>query len=260
MEHSRHISRHSCNGLPPVEMPQVIDWRRGWDSNPRYGLSPYNGLANRRLQPLGHPSAGAPFYAGAGAAVNRSGRQHGGRPRAMPRALPASPSSALMTPLAGLEISPPGRHCKAGRHPGSFEGCQDTAGRFGMPIAVNVGPMHATPHMPTEVGDEVTDSAGWPDADSRTPGDWAPGPRAASAAMRTERPDDRRPRLDWDGAGMMSKGAGALPLAGYCHRSRRNPWFSLQARGRAATFRLLRAHGRAAHSQPQAAEGAMSSR
>src|SRR6516164_9966158 len=31
-------------------------WRRGWDSNPRYGLSPYNGLANRRLQPLGHPS------------------------------------------------------------------------------------------------------------------------------------------------------------------------------------------------------------
>ena len=32
------------------------DWRRGWDSNPRYGLSPYNGLANRRLQPLGHPS------------------------------------------------------------------------------------------------------------------------------------------------------------------------------------------------------------
>jgi hypothetical protein len=35
-------------------------WRRGWDSNPRYGLSPYNGLANRRLQPLGHPSAGCP--------------------------------------------------------------------------------------------------------------------------------------------------------------------------------------------------------
>lgn len=34
-------------------------WRRGWDSNPRYGLSPYNGLANRRLQPLGHPSTGA---------------------------------------------------------------------------------------------------------------------------------------------------------------------------------------------------------
>ena len=56
MEHSRHISRHSSNGLSPVEMPQVIDWRREGDSNPRYGLSPYNGLANRRLQPLGHPS------------------------------------------------------------------------------------------------------------------------------------------------------------------------------------------------------------
>ena len=36
----------------------IDSWRRGWDSNPRYGLSPYNGLANRRLQPLGHPSAG----------------------------------------------------------------------------------------------------------------------------------------------------------------------------------------------------------
>jgi hypothetical protein len=31
-------------------------WRREGDSNPRYGSSPYNGLANRRLQPLGHPS------------------------------------------------------------------------------------------------------------------------------------------------------------------------------------------------------------
>ena len=33
-----------------------VKWRRGWDSNPRYGCYPYNGLANRRLQPLGHPS------------------------------------------------------------------------------------------------------------------------------------------------------------------------------------------------------------
>ena len=41
------------------ECPEWRDWRRGWDSNPRYGLSPYNGLANRRLQPLGHPSAKA---------------------------------------------------------------------------------------------------------------------------------------------------------------------------------------------------------
>ena len=34
----------------------VLKWRRGWDSNPRYALTAYNGLANRRLQPLGHPS------------------------------------------------------------------------------------------------------------------------------------------------------------------------------------------------------------
>src|SRR5262249_35678111 len=42
-------------GAPGVR-GSVLKWRRGWDSNPRYGLSPYNGLANRRLQPLGHPS------------------------------------------------------------------------------------------------------------------------------------------------------------------------------------------------------------
>jgi hypothetical protein len=33
-------------------------WRRRRDSNPRYALRAYNGLANRRLQPLGHISAG----------------------------------------------------------------------------------------------------------------------------------------------------------------------------------------------------------
>ncbi len=33
------------------------NWRRGGDSNPRYGFRPYSGLANRRLQPLGHLSA-----------------------------------------------------------------------------------------------------------------------------------------------------------------------------------------------------------
>jgi hypothetical protein len=32
-------------------------WRRRRDSNPRYALRAYNGLANRRLQPLGHISA-----------------------------------------------------------------------------------------------------------------------------------------------------------------------------------------------------------
>ncbi len=31
-------------------------WRREGDSNPRYGFWPYTGLANQRLQPLGHLS------------------------------------------------------------------------------------------------------------------------------------------------------------------------------------------------------------
>ena len=31
-------------------------WRRRRDSNPRYAFTAYNGLANRRLQPLGHVS------------------------------------------------------------------------------------------------------------------------------------------------------------------------------------------------------------
>src|SRR5215831_18147589 len=40
----------------------TVSWRRGRDSNPRYALRAYNGLANRRLQPLGHVSlrAGMP--------------------------------------------------------------------------------------------------------------------------------------------------------------------------------------------------------
>src|SRR5260221_14749365 len=36
-------------------------WRRRRDSNPRYALRAYNGLANRRLQPLGHISAGGNY-------------------------------------------------------------------------------------------------------------------------------------------------------------------------------------------------------
>ena len=31
-------------------------WRRRGDSNPRYDFTSYNGLANRRFQPLSHPS------------------------------------------------------------------------------------------------------------------------------------------------------------------------------------------------------------
>ena len=49
-------------------------WRRGWDSNPRYGFSPYNGLANRRLQPLGHPSTDE--WIDAGYAIRPLARAH----------------------------------------------------------------------------------------------------------------------------------------------------------------------------------------
>jgi hypothetical protein len=51
--------------LPPgaaARKPNIFNefWRRRWDSNPRYAFTAYNGLANRRLQPLGHPSAAEP--------------------------------------------------------------------------------------------------------------------------------------------------------------------------------------------------------
>jgi hypothetical protein len=37
-------------------LPSVSeDWRREWDSNPRYGC-PYTRFPSVRLQPLGHPS------------------------------------------------------------------------------------------------------------------------------------------------------------------------------------------------------------
>src|SRR6476661_5906327 len=37
-------------------------WRRRRDSNPRYGNSPYGGLANRWFQPLTHVSEAAPDW------------------------------------------------------------------------------------------------------------------------------------------------------------------------------------------------------
>src|SRR5215469_4347005 len=43
------------------------NWRRGRDSNPRYSFGPYTGLANQRLQPLGHLSRIAPLSALSGA-------------------------------------------------------------------------------------------------------------------------------------------------------------------------------------------------
>ena len=34
-----------------------LEWRTGWDSNPRYGF-PYTRFPSERLQPLGHLSGG----------------------------------------------------------------------------------------------------------------------------------------------------------------------------------------------------------
>ena len=45
-------AKNGVNSVPT----QGLKWRRRRDSNPRYGFRPYNGLANRRLQPLGHIS------------------------------------------------------------------------------------------------------------------------------------------------------------------------------------------------------------
>ena len=56
--------------LPPFEKKSCkinAEWRRRRDSNPRYGLTPYGGLANRWFQPLTHVSgtARARGYSGA---------------------------------------------------------------------------------------------------------------------------------------------------------------------------------------------------
>jgi integrase len=42
--------------LSVAASPQDGEWRREGDSNPRYDFWPYTGLANQRLQPLGHLS------------------------------------------------------------------------------------------------------------------------------------------------------------------------------------------------------------
>jgi hypothetical protein len=51
----------SATARPRPRAPAATDnpapvWRRRRDSNPRYAFGAYNGLANRRLQPLGHIS------------------------------------------------------------------------------------------------------------------------------------------------------------------------------------------------------------
>jgi site-specific DNA recombinase len=71
--------KSATGGVPT----SVLNWRRGRDSNPRYGF-PYTHFPGVRLQPLGHPSAKACARAGtifrrAGSA-NHSGKIIAGRP------------------------------------------------------------------------------------------------------------------------------------------------------------------------------------
>ena len=48
--------------LPPHSRARR-EWRREWDSNPRYGF-PYGGFQDRCHQPLGHPSADVQYRTG----------------------------------------------------------------------------------------------------------------------------------------------------------------------------------------------------
>jgi hypothetical protein len=52
----RRIGTSVCRKIGTAAARCETGWRRGRDSNPRYALRAYNGLANRRLQPLGHLS------------------------------------------------------------------------------------------------------------------------------------------------------------------------------------------------------------
>ena len=58
LEH-RCLATSSCRKSGIWLESRVGRWRRRRDSNPRYAFTAYNGLANRRLQPLGHVSSRA---------------------------------------------------------------------------------------------------------------------------------------------------------------------------------------------------------
>src|SRR5947209_3538170 len=67
---TRHHGSHADRGSQGMDrnldagqdVPGKYINRRGRDSNPRYGLSPYSGLANRRTRPLCDPSKGGQKY------------------------------------------------------------------------------------------------------------------------------------------------------------------------------------------------------
>ena len=71
---------------------EMIAWRSRRDSNPRYAFTAYNGLANRRLQPLGHSSDGHAYKCG-------SRERQGGRgvPQAAARQSPRTRLPTIST-------------------------------------------------------------------------------------------------------------------------------------------------------------------
>jgi hypothetical protein len=78
-EHKRGAGKTDGTVIPPSLMSSMksgsrkAGWRCRRDSNPRYGFTPYNGLANRRLQPLGHSTIRT------SAALPGEDRHHAGR-------------------------------------------------------------------------------------------------------------------------------------------------------------------------------------
>src|SRR6266566_2389399 len=80
---------------------ELNSWRRRRDSNPRYGFRPYNGLANRRLQPLGHVSGdGTSVSATPSTVKDLDGRPGGVRPAtSVPIPKFASPCGTLSCEL-----------------------------------------------------------------------------------------------------------------------------------------------------------------
>src|ERR1700689_5270354 len=107
---------------PATAQGLTIWWRSRRDSNPRYGFKPYNGLANRRLQPLGHSSV-AEFQH----SVRRNSNfltvfVPGGKPRFFGGAAPFGTGPRAFAGVASFP-SPPIASCVNTGAAGSLTGC-----------------------------------------------------------------------------------------------------------------------------------------
>jgi hypothetical protein len=71
------VPRH--RPLGDLSRPTSRGWRRGWDSNPRYGY-PHTAFRERHLQPLGHLSSSARECIAPGCARPMRTRSRGGAP------------------------------------------------------------------------------------------------------------------------------------------------------------------------------------